>query len=113
MQDDLKFASEAITQIAMQAMKSIESLYANRNFDGSGNSKASKVSPMVSNLSLKVNTSSSSDVSNDPDYFDDPRFSIIEEPKVEKVEKPKVEKPKVEKVRRPPKYDSDLENLLL
>ena len=105
MQDDLKFASEAISQIALQAMKSIENLYANRHFDSndSGNS----------NIPLKVDNSRDSSDSSDSSDFDDPRFSIIEEPeveKVEKVEKVEISKPKVE---RPPKYDSDLENLLL
>lgn len=112
MQDDLKFASEAITQIAMQAMKSIENLYANRNFDNSDNSDPPSRN---SNLSPKVNISNSSNdlnIQND-DYFDDPRFSIIEEQP--KAQKPEVQEPKISKskIDRPPKYDSDLENLLL
>ena len=114
MQDDLKFASEAITQIAMQAMKSIENLYAGRNFDNSAPSSSSK----VPNLSPSVGTPSSSNEPDDSEYFDDPRFPIIEEPKVEKpkVQEPtktEISKPKVQKIDRPPKYDSDLENLLL
>ena len=108
MQDDLKFASEAISQIALQAMKSIESLYANRLASSDSSD---------SNFSPKVNTSNCSSVSpkvNDSDTqrIQDARYSMFDETpkKVNEVEKVEISKPKVE---RPPKYDSDLENLLL
>lgn len=98
MQDDLKFASDAIAKIASEAIASIERLYGNRNsLDGS------KPKPTV-------------EIPKIPDFTD---FTDSPEPeddlvllKPSKPAKP-VKAPTFETVERPPLIDSDLEKMLL
>lgn len=103
MQDDLKFASEAITQIALQAMKSIQELYSKQNHLESFNS-------------VEVNDYQAT---KEKETDEDARFALLE-PTTPK-DTPKSDIPdQVKDTRtfgsvssRPPKYDENFNDLLL
>lgn len=79
--DDLKFAAEAISQIAIQAMRSIENLYSVQNSNHPDPKKEVKVKGF-DNTSDKqpkqIKNLGDSNKSKDSSDFEDPRFKLLE-----------------------------------
>lgn len=106
MQDDLKFASEAITQIALQAMKSIQELYSSRS-PQSYEPPKEVIKEIIKEEPKEV--------------FNDARFTLMEpittskEPirSVKSVEMEVNQDTPKDISSRPPKYDDNFNNLLL
>lgn len=104
MQDDLKFASEAITQIALQAMKSIQELYSSRT-PQSYEPPKEVIKEIIKEEPKEV--------------FNDARFTLMEPSAV--ISKEPIESVEMEVNQdtpkdissRPPKYDDNFNNLLL
>lgn len=101
MKDDLKFASEAISKIALEAMASIERLYQNRFPNGSDSSP--QVIPPIP------------DFTDNPDNPDTPTelddFQLLKPTRVPT--RSTSEAPTFGEIERPPLIDSNLEKMLL
>lgn len=99
LQDDLKFASEAISKIALEAIASIERLYQNR-FPNSSDSSPQVIPPIPD----------FTDNSDSPTELDD--FTLLKPTRV--LTRPQTsEAPTFGEVERPPLIDSNLEKMLL
>lgn len=102
MQDDLKFASEAISKIALEAMASIERLYQNRFPNGPDGSEISPtVIPPIPDFT---------DNPDSPTELDD--FQLLK-PTRTPTRPTTSEAPTFGEVDRPPLIDSNLEKMLL
>lgn len=119
LQDDLRFAAEEISKIAVCAIQTIERIYGSNPLSptnpGFTNEPGYPVPP--ENSIIPVN----SNFTNEPGYpvkeetseLEDPRFRLLEEVKISPVkeEPTKIESPKLSE--RPPRYDDGLNNLIL
>lgn len=108
MQDDLKFASDAIAKIASEAIASIERLYGNRN--GLNSLQPSDSSPRVKVPEFPVIPDFTDSEPEDDLVLLKPTKATARE--TAKPVKP-VKAPTFETVDRPPLIDSDLEKMLL